>query len=546
MIEEREKDPMIKVKRRNNMKKLLSVFFVLIFMFSITNGKTHTVKKGDTLWGISGFYLNNPFLWPEIYELNKDKIEDPHWIYPGQIFKLPIPGNDNTASIKDGVSNNSVASTSVENTQTPQYTFKKVKLTDLNKRFSGKELSIAWLKAKRMIQGGDYIELFHIPNNVSYMGLYYGGFITNKNIDKGRITGILGDNSMVNSAVKFDRVKINLGKSKVKKGEKLTVFSYGKNIRTGEKTGRIIKIYGTLKVLKTFDNYSICVVTGNRVVLTKGLLITDLWTPPFIPDFDMAKAKSKIYARIIGYRDKQTVIKDYNVAYINKGSSDGFVQGDKFNIVDAKGNVHGAIQLLWVGKNFSTGYVIRTGDINMNKYKTVELAMKSLPKGHTRFIKKVPVEKVTEQEVTKSATVKTENTKPTVINEESEAQETPKISKESAVKTTIEEKTKIIGDTVKSDSNATVIVEKPETTKTVVPVVEKQPTGSDTTSPVIEEQPTGSDTTSSVIEEQPTGSDTTSPVIEEQPADTTDTTSSIIEQQAPSDSDTTTVIEEGN
>jgi LysM repeat protein len=52
------------------------------------NTTTHAVQKGDTLWDLSGGYLNDPLLWPKIWKINPG-IANPHWIKPGQIVKIP-------------------------------------------------------------------------------------------------------------------------------------------------------------------------------------------------------------------------------------------------------------------------------------------------------------------------------------------------------------------------------------------------------------------------------------------------------------------------
>ncbi len=45
------------------------------------NFEVHVVEEGDTLWDIARRYLNNSFLWPQLWESN-EHIINPHWIYP--------------------------------------------------------------------------------------------------------------------------------------------------------------------------------------------------------------------------------------------------------------------------------------------------------------------------------------------------------------------------------------------------------------------------------------------------------------------------------
>lgn len=59
----------------------------------------YVVKKGDTLWDISGVFLEQPWLWPKIWRLNPD-IENPHLIYPGDELSLVYDENGQPMLVK--------------------------------------------------------------------------------------------------------------------------------------------------------------------------------------------------------------------------------------------------------------------------------------------------------------------------------------------------------------------------------------------------------------------------------------------------------------
>lgn len=50
----------------------------------------HVVQDGDTLWDISGYYLNDPYAWPRLWSYN-EHITNAHWIFPGDRVRLYDP-----------------------------------------------------------------------------------------------------------------------------------------------------------------------------------------------------------------------------------------------------------------------------------------------------------------------------------------------------------------------------------------------------------------------------------------------------------------------
>ena len=52
-------------------------------------GRTYTVVSGDSLSKIAKHFYGSANRWKQIFEANRDQLDDPDLIKPGQVLKIP-------------------------------------------------------------------------------------------------------------------------------------------------------------------------------------------------------------------------------------------------------------------------------------------------------------------------------------------------------------------------------------------------------------------------------------------------------------------------
>lgn len=55
----------------------------------VVQDRLHVVGRGDTLWDLAQRYLSDAYRWSEIFSSNRERIANPHWIYPSQQILIP-------------------------------------------------------------------------------------------------------------------------------------------------------------------------------------------------------------------------------------------------------------------------------------------------------------------------------------------------------------------------------------------------------------------------------------------------------------------------
>jgi len=326
------------------MKKFIFIISVLLTtsIILVAQFKKHTVVKGDCLWDISGYYYNDPFLWPVIYKANEDSIADPHWIYPGEVFVIPnVPEEQTTTMpIEEGI-------------------VKEIRGTkgELQEESRGARGAMETGREEDEI-------LFSVVKAEDYAftkkAALQAGFITkDANINIGSVSNSIQTIKELKGSPTTlgDKVEINRGTSDgINVDDIYVIFRW--DSRVG-RFGKIVRVKGILKITEAGEKLSEAQIIEAYETIDKGDHLME-YNPPELVIGNAIPTTLDLEGKIIALKDKQDIIKPFSVIYIDLGTNSAVQLGDVFLIYKDKDDLIvplGQIQIVDVREETSSGYI---------------------------------------------------------------------------------------------------------------------------------------------------------------------------------------------
>lgn len=280
----------------------LSVLFVLFSMplfaeeVVLTNDhpQNYEVVKGDTLWDISAKFLEQPWQWPEIWQVNP-QIKNPHLIYPGDKLSLSYINGRPVLTLTRG---------STAYKMSPEA--REIKLEEAISTIP--RSAIAAFLSKPLVVGEDTL------NNAPYIVA---------SPDERLILGA-GDLAYVRG-IEGDDIK------------QFSVFRGG-DVYTDSETGEVLgyeAIYTADALLETAGDIArVMLSNSNREILTGDRLLpvddgrNDMTFFPHSPE-------QELNGRIISVFDGVSQIGQYQIVVLNRGARDSLEVGHVLAIMQA-------------------------------------------------------------------------------------------------------------------------------------------------------------------------------------------------------------------
>lgn len=262
----------------------------------------YVVRKGDTLWDIAGRFLEHPYDWPLIWQQNP-QIEDPHWIYPGDVLTI-----------------------------IPEAVLHKRKIASLPGSGTGRAEAAEGGRPET-VEG---VAIAPVENQVTFTPNKIIGFMSATELSNivGSINGSPTDKKNYSH---LDLVYLNVGeKSGIKVGDKFTVIRLIKKVKhpvTKKNVGYFVLTIGTLEVLVVYPSLSTAKITYSNQDILDGDKIVPLMDIPRTVRYKDAPEQYRenpLEAYVIMSRNMLPYMGRDEIAYIDVGKKHGIEPGNLF------------------------------------------------------------------------------------------------------------------------------------------------------------------------------------------------------------------------
>lgn len=248
----------------------------------------YRVKKGDTLWGISTYFLRDPWQWPALWYTN-GQIANPHLIYPGEILTLVMVNGRPRLTLAEDRLHPRIRSENLDDA-VPAIPIDAIR---------------AFLRGPRLITKD---EAHHAPYVVEF---------TDEAIIAGQNSGVYVKNLPDNGVPDWALVKV---------GDEY------KDPDTGELLGYEAIPTGEAELVKWSKDASEMTLTKSPQEVTVGNRMLPLEPESFKADFYPHPPAKDVEGTILSVYGGMTDISQYDIVAINRGSRDGLDPGAVLSI----------------------------------------------------------------------------------------------------------------------------------------------------------------------------------------------------------------------
>lgn len=286
---------------------------------------TYVIRPGDTLWDLSGRFLNNPWYWPKVWSFNPE-LTNPHWIEPGTVLKLYPSAEEAPARVEPLAGGAAEAAAAEEP-------------TDVEPPRELEDFSRADMKAPPPQEQQDVVRVAG-PNPIGFVQpktylVRHDTFVTPREVaESGKIVGAFSETMLLST---FSRAYAHFqGRAPVIPGETYLVYNTARPITqpfTGELLGYQSKIIGTARVVAVDDKAVTLVIADCYEPIERGALLGP-WTERLLAPVAERRNSHDLTGHVVAASiDVLTQIGEQRVVFVDRGARDGVAVGNVFRVV---------------------------------------------------------------------------------------------------------------------------------------------------------------------------------------------------------------------